>query len=283
MIVADSIDAVRDAVRSRRARGDAVAFVPTMGNLHGGHLALIARARRLGGTLVASLYVNPLQFGANEDYATYPRTLDDDMAALRAGRVDILFMPGDKTMYPRGVEEQTKVEVPKLGEILEGQTRPVFFRGVTTVVNRLFNIVQPDVAVFGKKDYQQLIIIQRMVDDLAMPVEIVGVDTVREPDGLALSSRNSYLDAGERKIAPTLYGVLRNAADGLRRGGGDGRQSVEGLAAKQLETGGIRPDYVSVRRRRDLMVPDAADRALVILAAGYVGRTRLIDNIEVDV
>lgn len=282
MVILNSIEVLRVEITSRRNHGQVIVFVPTMGNLHQGHLSLIRKAKQYGGTVLVSLYVNPLQFGPNEDFATYPRTLERDRAALTDMQVDVLFCPDDATMYPRGMDDQTKVEVPLLGEVLEGATRPVFFRGVTTVVNRLFNIANADIAVFGKKDYQQLTIIKRMVADLAMPIEIVGAETVRDRDGLALSSRNSYLTAAERETAPALYRCLSAAADGLVSGRRD-YSRVEAEARDELAAGGIDPDYVSIRRQRDLAVPQAEDDPdLVVLGAGYVGKTRLIDNVEVS-
>ena len=282
MVIVEDIEGVRAEVSSRRSQGKLIIFVPTMGNLHQGHVALIRHAKQYGGTVLVSLYVNPLQFGVNEDFSTYPRTLETDKAVLVEEKADILFLPDDHTMYPRGIEDQTKVEVPHLGEILEGVTRPHFFRGVTTVVNRLFNIVQADIAVFGKKDYQQWIVIKRMVNDLAMPIEIVGVDTVREQDGLALSSRNNYLTAEQRRKAPMLYKGLLGAAEKLRSGERD-YERIEQAAFEDIQSGGLRPDYIGVRRRQDLIAPDETDNAWVVLGAAYVGETRLIDNIEVNV
>lgn len=282
MKVVSGIEDVRDCVSSQRARGASVSLVPTMGNLHAGHRALIHRARADNDIVVVSLYVNPFQFGPTEDLATYPRTEAEDRAAMLEDGVDLIFMPADKVMYPRGLEHQTRVEVPHLGSILEGSSRPVFFRGVTTVVNRLLNITQPDVAYFGKKDYQQMVIIKRMVSDLAMPVEIIGVDTVRDGDGLALSSRNSYLTPGERRIAPALHRGLCRGIDQLKHANPD-LDRVENGVVDDWTRAGIKPDYVSVRRRSDLEVPKAGDRDLVILGAGYVGTTRLIDNVEFNI
>ena len=282
MIIVEAVSDLRRETARLRQQGRRIAFVPTMGNLHAGHLKLVQIAREYAGAVVASIYVNPLQFGPKEDFAAYPRTLDEDKQALEAEKTDLLFMPTDTGMYPRGLDVMTKVEVPALGDILCGQFRPGHFRGVTTAVNRLFNLVQPDVAVFGKKDYQQLMLIKLMVADLGMPIEIVGVDTVREADGLAMSSRNNYLSAVERKTAAKLYAVLCSLRDRLIKE----RRAVAGMetdALRKLETAGFRADYLSIRRAADLDEPGPQDKALVILAAAWLGHTRLIDNIEVTV
>lgn len=278
MIEARRVAELRAYLAHMRERGSSVAFVPTMGNLHAGHVRLLAEARRHADAVVASIYVNPLQFGANEDYATYPRTPTEDREVLIAADVDLLFMPEETDIYPRGAAAQTTVEVPGISTILCGAFRPGHFRGVTTVVNRLFNLVAPDVALFGKKDYQQWLVIRLMVADLGMPIEVVGVDTVRESDGLALSSRNRYLSEAERLQAPMLYQTLRRVAERVQ-------QRVAPAAAEQeaveaLRQAGFSPDYVSVRRAEDLAEPSAADRGLVVLAAAWLGRTRLIDNFE---
>lgn len=281
MIIADTITELRRHVAALRSAGKSIAFVPTMGNLHAGHLKLVQVARERAAAVVASIYVNPLQFGPSEDLAAYPRTPGQDRDALERERTDLLFMPGDREMYPQGPDAMTRVEVPGLSGILCGASRPGHFRGVATVVNRLFNLVGPDVAVFGKKDYQQLLVIRRMVADLGMPIEIVGTDTVREPDGLAMSSRNGYLTAEERRVAPRLYAVLRALREQLLAAGRTEtaimRQAVDGLAAD-----GFKVDYLSIRRQSDLAEPVAGDRLLVILAAVWLGRTRLIDNIELE-
>ena len=249
-----------------------------MGNLHEGHLALVDHARRRTGAVVASIYVNPLQFGVNEDFSSYPRTPDADRAALEAHGVTALFVPDQATMYPRGPERQTRVLVPELGDVLCGEYRPGHFQGVATVVARLLNVVGPDLAVFGRKDYQQLTIIKRMVADLAMPVEIEGVETVRATDGLALSSRNQYLTGSERAVAPSLYRVLNECARQVRSGAAIDEARERGL--DELRGLGFRPDYLEVRSQSDLSVPSAEDRDLVVLAAVHLGRARLIDNLE---
>lgn len=279
MIIAKTVSELR-AYHAQHRAGKRIAFVPTMGNLHAGHLKLVQVARQYADAVVASIYVNPLQFGPKEDFSAYPRTPDDDRKALEAEMTDLLFMPSDAEMYPRGREAQTIVEVPGVSDILCGAFRPGHFRGVTTAVNRLFNLVQPDVAVFGKKDYQQLLLIRLMVADLGLPIEIVDVDTVREADGLAMSSRNNYLSPDERKQAPRLYAALCRLRERLIK---EGKISaaLEADAARDLEAAGFRPEYVSIRRAADLGEPGARDRTLVILAAARLGRTRLIDNVEV--
>ena len=249
-----------------------------MGNLHVGHRQLIEVARKLADVVVASIYVNPLQFGPKEDFAAYPRTPAEDRVLAVDASVDLLFAPTEREMYPRGREWQTQVEVPRLGEILCGAFRPGHFRGVTTVVARLFNLVTPDVAVFGKKDFQQLLLIRHMVGDLAMPIEIVGIDTVRESDGLAVSSRNRYLTAEERKIAPKLHETLRRLSHAVRQG--SPIAEAEATARAELESAGFRPDYVSVRCPTDLGEPQNEDKSLIVLVAAWLGRTRLIDNLE---
>ncbi len=280
MRISESIAGLRRELTALREGNRRLAFVPTMGNLHEGHRRLMRVAREHGDGVVASIYVNPLQFGAGEDLASYPRTPAADIRALQEEGVDLLFMPSDADMYPRGQEQMTRVEVPGLSDILCGASRPGHFRGVTTVVNRLFNLVQPAAAVFGKKDYQQLFLIRRMVEDLGMPVAIVGVDTVRDDDGLAKSSRNGYLNPAERAAAPLLYATLHGLAEQMRRARAF-HPDLTAAAGERLRQAGFRPDYLSVRRAGDLAEAGAGDRALVILAAAWLGRTRLIDNLEV--
>ncbi len=281
MHVIETADALRKQVGEWRRAGGRIGFVPTMGNLHAGHLALVDRARELAGRVVVSIFVNPMQFGPGEDIDRYPRTLDRDCEALRRKDVDLLFAPPVEVIYPHGDRATTRVEVPGLSDILEGEHRPGHFTGVATVVAKLFNLVQPDVAVFGEKDFQQLAVIRRMVADLDMPVRIVGHPTVREDDGLAMSSRNGYLDDAERRIAPQLYRCLQEVADGLHAGQPIGK--LEAMAMKSLERTGFRPEYVSIRRRTDLLPPEPADHELIILAAAWLGSARLIDNLPVDV
>lgn len=281
MRVATDIATLRATLRAARAGGARVAFVPTMGNLHAGHQALFLRAREHAELVVASIYVNPLQFGVDEDFEAYPRTPVEDRTLLESAGVDIVFTPDDAEMYPRGRAAHTWVEVPELSDQLCGQFRPGHFRGVTTVVNRLFNLVAPDVALFGKKDYQQCLLIRLMVHDLGMPVEVIGVDTVREADGLALSSRNRYLTSDERLRAPQLLATLTKLADQIRRPGAI-IPALEDVALQTLRDAGFRPEYMSVRYQMDLQPVARLDRALVILAAAWLGRTRLIDNVEIN-
>jgi pantoate--beta-alanine ligase len=281
MVVSTAADLRRELKLARQA-GKRVGFVPTMGNLHAGHIKLIDVARQQSDVVVSSIYVNPMQFGPSEDFASYPRTVDRDQNALRAAGTDLLFTPITEEMYPRGMAAQTVVEVPSVSDILCGRFRPGHFRGVTTVVNHFFNMVQPDVAVFGKKDYQQLMLIRLMVLDLGMPIEIIGVDTVRETDGLAMSSRNSYLKPHERSAAAGLHATLLELRDNVVRDRSV-LPSVEKLGMQQLDKLGFRPDYVAVACQRDLSPVGVQDNELVILAAAWLGRTRLIDNVEFNI
>lgn len=284
MIVAQSVAGLKSEIARLRATGKRIAFVPTMGNLHAGHRHLLEQARRHADVVVASIYVNPLQFGPQEDFSAYPRTPEQDRGVLDAAGVELLFLPDDSAIYPRGRERSTRVEVPELGDILCGVARPGHFRGVATVVHRLFQIVMPDVSLFGKKDYQQLLVIRLMTSDFGLPIEIIGVETVREADGLAMSSRNGYLAPAERKIAPMLQATL-TALVGRIAGQTLGPQDIlvcEQQAIDELTAAGMRPEYVSVRRQQDLALPTAKDGKLVILAAAWLGRTRLIDNLELE-
>lgn len=273
--------ALRSAVAAWRQARERIAFVPTMGNLHAGHLALVEHAARLADRVVVSIFVNPMQFGQGEDYESYPRTLSEDSTRLAEAGVSLLFAPAVEEMYPAGYQSVTRVEVQGLSDILCGAARPGHFVGVATVVAKLFNLVQPDVAVFGEKDYQQLLVIRRMVADLCFPIDIVGVPTVREPDGLAMSSRNSYLTAEERERAPLLYRALCEAAERLQGGEQDFR-AIEAAGEVKLRAAGFGPDYFTIRRAHDLMPPGAEDKELVILAAARLGRARLIDNLPVS-
>ena len=275
-----TISAVRERLAAWRKAGARVVFVPTMGNLHAGHVSLIESARRHGERFVASIFVNPMQFGPNEDFAHYPRTPRDDERMLAGAGCDLMFMPDVAEIYPHGAERATRVEVPGLSRILEGEFRPGHMEGVSTVVAKLFHIVDPDVAVFGEKDFQQLTVIRRMVTELCMRVAIVGAPTVREASGLAMSSRNQYLTAGERKVAPVIYATLVAAAARVHAGDAD-FASIERFGFQALESAGLRPDYFAVRRAADLLTPEAATRELVVLAAARLGKARLIDNVQV--
>ena len=266
---------LREALRGEQS----TAFVPTMGNLHAGHLSLIDIARRQGGPVVASIFVNPLQFGAGEDYARYPRTLAADCAQLQGAGCDIVFAPDVEEMYP---QPQTFAVLPPLADDLCGAHRPGHFQGVATVVLKLFNMVAPRYAVFGRKDYQQLFILQAMARQFNLPITVLAGDTGREDDGLALSSRNGFLTAAERGEAPRLYAALRQAAQRLAAGERD-YAAIADIAAAELSGHGWQVDYVSVRARADLLPPTTGTTELVVLAAARLGNTRLIDNVEVDV
>ncbi|MGY3264645.1 pantoate--beta-alanine ligase [Lysobacter sp. HA35] len=270
---------LRDTVRGWTRAGERVAFVPTMGNLHAGHFSLVRQARERADRVVASVFVNPTQFGPNEDFGRYPRTPEQDIAGLRDAGCDVLWMPDVETMYPFGASNAVQVRVPGVTDVLEGAHRPGHFDGVATVVARLFLQVQPDVAVFGRKDYQQLAVIRYMAREMSFPVEIVAAATVREPDGLAMSSRNQYLSQDERPRAAEIHRVLQAMRDATIAG----REwnDIEADATKQLTGAGFDVDYAVVRRQ-DLIEPTATDTALVALIAARLGRTRLIDNLEFE-
>ncbi len=275
------IPQLRAQVAQWRAEKQCIAFVPTMGNLHDGHLTLVRYALAIADRVVVSIFVNPLQFGVGEDYHTYPRTLAADSEKLEQLGVHLLVIPHVEEIYPLGIAVTTYLQVPQLGEILCGASRPNFFKGVATVVNLLFNLVQPDKALFGEKDYQQLLIIKRMVADLFIPIEIVNVPTMREPDGLAMSSRNHYLDVQQRAMAPYLFQVLSKMKSQIETGHHD-FSLLENQAIEHLIQAGFQPDYVTVRCRHDLAIPTDADKELIILAAVQLGTARLIDNIFCD-
>lgn len=280
MEIARDLGGMKSMLGDRRAAGDRIVLVPTMGNLHAGHLALVRRARDAGDCVVATIFVNPFQFGENEDFDSYPRTLGPDLVQLEELDCDLVFIPAIEEIYPRSLDRVTRVEVPELGNILCGQHRPGFFRGVATVVNILFNMVRPDAAVFGEKDYQQLLVIRRMVEDLQMDVDILMVETIREPDGLAMSSRNAYLTPEERRQAPALYKALNQARGELKAG----QRDFAALGARGIEAlrdAGFRPEYFAVRRAEDLAPPGAGDEAMRVLAAAWLGKARLIDNVAV--
>jgi pantoate--beta-alanine ligase len=275
------VDALREQTARWRRQGEAIGFVPTMGNLHAGHLSLVEQSRARCARNIVSIFVNPFQFGPSEDLERYPRTPAQDIRALEQAGVDLVFLPDLHTVYPRPLDETTRVVVPGLGDILEGEHRPGFFVGVATVVLKLFNLVQPNVAVFGEKDFQQLVVIRRMVRELDLPVAVAGGPIVRESDGLAMSSRNAYLSAEERRRAPELFRALQALGASLRQGEqAPGRLEKQGR--ERLESAGFQVDYLTVRRADDLRSPAPADTRLVILAAAWLGSTRLIDNVQVD-
>ncbi len=273
---------MRSVVRAWREAGLSVALVPTMGNIHAGHLALVERARVLAARTLVSIFVNPAQFVAGEDYARYPRTLAQDSVLLEQVGPDLLYAPAIEDLYPLGLDRHTRIEVPALDGILCGASRPGHFAGVATVVAKLFNLVRPDVALFGAKDYQQLLVIKRLCADLCFDLKIEAVATVREADGLALSSRNGYLDSEERALAPRLYKALSAASSAIVAGNRD-YAGIEAKALTQLTGQGFAVDYLSIRRAEDLGVPDRLDTDLVVLAAVWLGQTRLIDNVLVHV
>ncbi|WP_324018974.1 pantoate--beta-alanine ligase [Aeromonas caviae] len=277
MLVVNNPAALREQIGQWHREGRAIAFVPTMGNLHQGHLTLVEEARRHGDKVVVSIFVNPLQFDKAEDLANYPRTLEQDCAALEAAGVDLVFTPTPEIMYPQGLASQTFVEVPGISSLLEGALRPGHFRGVSTVVTKLFNLVQPNVACFGEKDYQQLALIRKMVADMTMPIEIVGVPTVRAEDGLALSSRNGYLTAAERAIAPELARTMNWIAEQIETGNSH-LPSLVAQASQRLDNAGFRTDAIDIVDADTLESASAESQRLVILMAAYLGKARLIDN-----
>jgi pantoate--beta-alanine ligase len=282
VLVTEQIDALRAVIREHRQQGKRIAFVPTMGNLHNGHLTLVREAKNHADVVIVSIFVNPMQFDRAEDLVNYPRTLSDDCALLEQEGVTAVFTPTPAIMYPQGLETQTFVEVPGISYLLEGAMRPGHFRGVSTVVTKLFNIVQPDVACFGQKDYQQLALIRKMVRDMTMPIEIIGVPTVRAEDGLALSSRNGYLTAEERLIAPTLAKVMGWIGEQL-----PARQTaIPALiteAADKLNSAGFRTDAIDIVDADSLLpLSEQSTQAVVLMAAWLGNRARLIDNLVVN-
>ena len=280
MEVFDRVAALRERVGEWRRKGLRIGFVPTMGNLHAGHFALVDLAREHSDRVVSSIFVNPTQFGPNEDYALYPRTPESDVTGLREHGVDALLLPGVEQMYPFGTANYVQMHVPGITDILCGRHRPGHFNGVATVVARLFNMVQPDIAVFGRKDYQQLQVVRYMTREMAFPVEIIPAPTLREPDGLALSSRNRYLTPEQRAIAPTIYQALQAMREARHRGDPPGR--IEGVGEKRLLDAGFEVDYVEVLRS-DLSRPrESFEPGLIAFAAARLGRTRLIDNLDLD-
>ncbi len=280
--VCHNIESLRARVKQWRNNNETIAFVPTMGNLHEGHLSLVDIARQKAGRVVVSIYVNPLQFAPDEDFDSYPRTLDDDLKKLQTRGVDLVFTPDSAMIYPHGEQQCSFVEVPVLSHIIEGEFRPGFFRGVATVVLKLFNMVQPDIAVFGEKDFQQLLVIRQMVADLDLPVEIIGGPIKRESDGLAMSSRNNYLGAEEREksryLSETLLAFRRQIEKGVAI------EQAETSCVKMLESQGFAVDYVTLRQVKSLQKATKDDvglnNELIILAAAKIGSTRLIDNLK---
>ncbi|MGM0563317.1 MAG: pantoate--beta-alanine ligase [Pseudomonadota bacterium] len=277
---AETISDLRQSLAPWRRQGERVAFVPTMGNLHPGHMALVERARACADRVVVSIFVNPMQFNDADDLARYPRTLQADREKLEAAGVDGLFLPSDAELYPRGDKGVTRVEVPGLSDILEGEHRPGHFTGVTTVVCKLFNCVQPDVAVFGKKDYQQLMLIRRMVRDLNIPVTIESVPTRREASGLAMSSRNGLLDNNCLDLAVKISEILKKCREEVLSG--VSLEEAESRAWQSLEAAGLAPEYCVIRRQEDLAEVGRDDKKLVILTAARIGAVRLIDNLELE-
>ncbi|KPY11209.1 Pantothenate synthetase [Pseudomonas savastanoi pv. phaseolicola] len=274
-----TVQELRAAVARARSEGKRIALTPTMGNLHSGHAALVAKAAQRADFVVATIFINPLQFGPNEDLATYPRTLAADQEKLLQAGCNLLFTPSVEEMYPHGMADQTLVSVPHLSQGLCGASRPGHFEGVATVVSKLFNMVQPDLAIFGEKDFQQLAVIRAMVRDLNMPIQIIGEPTVRADDGLALSSRNGYLNEAQRAAAPALYQAIRQTADAISAG----EQDFDALLTskkQQLEAAGFRIDYLEIRDATSLRPTTAENRDVVILAAAFLGKTRLIDNLH---
>lgn len=277
-----SIAQLRAALSRARQEGKRIALVPTMGNLHAGHIALVEKARQRTDFVVVSIFVNPLQFAAGEDLESYPRTLEADQRQLLDAGAHLVFAPNVKEMYPYGMDGHTRISVPVVSEGLCGASRPGHFEGVATVVCKLLNIVQPDLAVFGQKDFQQLAVIRKMTQDLCLPVQIMGEPTVRAADGLALSSRNGYLSAAERQTAPLLYQTLQSIASQIQAGQRDYVALIE-RACQQLEAQGLRADYLDLRDAVSLNPVTAQTTDMVVLAAAYLGNTRLIDNLHFNI
>ncbi|MBU6955422.1 pantoate--beta-alanine ligase [Hahella sp. HN01] len=280
MITIHRVKDLRAAIRQQRTQGKRIGLVPTMGNLHAGHVSLVKQAKELCDYVVTSIFVNPLQFGANEDLDKYPRTLDADKEKLVAAGNHLLFTPEVSQLYPEGLERHTKVITPALSELHCGASRPGHFTGVTTVVSMLFNMVQPDVAIFGEKDFQQLAVIRKMTRDLYLPIVVESGSTLRETDGLAMSSRNGYLSAEQRQTAPLLYKLLQESAEQIENGDKD-FAAISAEANNKLTQAGFVPDYFNIVNSDTLSPAVASDRDITILAAAYLGTTRLIDNISV--
>lgn len=281
MLIIETLPLLRQQIRRLRMEGKRVALVPTMGNLHDGHMKLVDEAKARADVVVVSIFVNPMQFDRPEDLARYPRTLQEDCEKLNKRKVDLVFAPSVKEIYPNGTETHTYVDVPGLSTMLEGASRPGHFRGVSTIVSKLFNLVQPDIACFGEKDFQQLALIRKMVADMGFDIEIVGVPIMRAKDGLALSSRNGYLTAEQRKIAPDLYKVLSSIADKLQVGERDLDEIIT-IAGQELNEKGFRADDIQIRDADTLLEVSETSKRAVILVAAWLGDARLIDNKMVE-
>ncbi|EFJ3706535.1 TPA: pantoate--beta-alanine ligase [Escherichia coli] len=277
MLIIETLPLLRQQIRRLRMEGKRVALVPTMGNLHDGHMKLVDEAKARADVVVVSIFVNPMQFDRPEDLACYPRTLQEDCEKLNKRKVDLVFAPSVKEIYPNGTETHTYVDVPGLSTMLEGASRPGHFRGVSTIVSKLFNLVQPDIACFGEKDFQQLALIRKMVADMGFDIEIIGVPIMRAKDGLALSSRNGYLTAEQRKIAPGLYKVLSSIADKLQAGERD-LDEIIAIAGQELNEKGFRSDDIQIRDADTLLEVSENSKRAVILVAAWLGDARLIDN-----
>ena len=280
-VIAITAADVRNSVKCWRESNQKIAFVPTMGNLHEGHLALVKAAFRVAERVIVSIFVNPTQFGENEDFDTYPRTFDEDRSKLAELGVDMIFAPSTDVIYPESSETSCDITVTELSDILEGEFRPGFFTGVATVVNKLFNIVTPDIAVFGEKDYQQLLVIKKMVADFTMPIEVLSVATKRDSDGLAMSSRNGYLKPNQRQQASDLYKILQQLVLSVQADGAI--KAAEVVAIEQLQQKNFKVDYVCVRRQDNLLPALSGGTHLIVLAAVRLGETRLIDNIQFQI
>ena len=281
MLIIETLPLLRQQIRRLRMEGKRVALVPTMGNLHDGHMKLVDEAKARADVVVVSIFVNPMQFDRPEDLARYPRTLQEDCEKLNKRKVDLVFAPSVKEIYPNGTETHTYVDVPGLSTMLEGASRPGHFRGVSTIVSKLFNLVQPDIACFGEKDFQQLALIRKMVADMGFDIEIVGVPIMRAKDGLALSSRNGYLTAEQRKIAPGLYKVLSSIADKIQDGERD-LDEINAIAGQELNEKGFRADDIQIRDADTLLEVSETSKRAVILVAAWLGDARLIDNKMVE-
>lgn len=277
MLIIETLPLLRQHIRRLRQEGKRIALVPTMGNLHDGHMKLVDTAKASADVVVASIFVNPMQFDRAEDLARYPRTLQDDCEKLNKRKVDLVFAPAAAEIYPQGTESQTYVDVPGLSTMLEGASRPGHFRGVSTIVSKLFNLIQPDIACFGEKDFQQLALIRKMVADMGYDIEIIGVPIMRAKDGLALSSRNGYLSAEQRKIAPGLYKVMNRAAEKLAAGERN-LDEIIAIAGQELNEKGFRADDIQIRDADTLLDLTENSQRAVILMAAWLGEARLIDN-----